>query len=158
MVVKAKLNHHNWQLSWVTTQRQVISHKANENGPLKSAHVCQQLWVPGAICLEVCTLHRWPPANKATLSRTEKGKRTRPSCWRVQKAPFASWWFAASLAPAFISQSPRKMQSSSRGWVTPTSYRTAVGVGTNKERLQHRGGPWARCWTRFWRRGVLRFF
>lgn len=33
--MKAKLNHHNWQLSWVTTQRQVISHKANENGLFK---------------------------------------------------------------------------------------------------------------------------
>lgn len=124
MVVKAKLNHHNWQLSWVTTQRQVISHKANENGPLKSAHVCQQLWVPGAICLEMCTLHRRPPANKATLSRTGKGKRTRLSSWRVHKAPFASWWFAASLAPAFISQSPRKMQSSQLQRMSDTHFPT----------------------------------
>lgn len=100
MVVKAKLNHHNWQLSWVTTQRQVISHKANENGLLKSTHVWQQLWAPGAICFEMC-ISQAAACQQGSSEQDQGSKGNWASCWRFQKAPLLpGGWLDPLLQPS----------------------------------------------------------
>lgn len=141
MVVKAKLNHHNWQLSWVTTQRQVISHKANENGLLKSTHVWQQLWAPGAICFEMCTFHRRLPANETTPSRTKKeeGKDRvardfcrcnllSVACWIAIVTCLVFWGFFPDILK------PKKdAQFTASGNDAPFSYKTTMGLAEDKE-------------------------
>lgn len=87
MVVKARLNHHNWQLSWVTTQRQVISHKANENGPIKIHTRLAAIMSSSSHLLEMCALHRRLPANKATLSGTKKERGTDRVAGESRKQP-----------------------------------------------------------------------
>lgn len=118
MVPKAKLNHHNSQLSWVATQRQVISDKANENGLLKSSHVWQRLWASSwSHLLQNVHISQAAGCQREDSERDPRGERD-------GRQRFRGCHFLSVACSVFINMC---LALKALGKGGPVSYKTTVG-------------------------------